>query len=107
MLNKTYVSLEGLGHFKDTVIVSKINSNDSYTPVPAGTKAKSYNVYYKEVSGVKVKANPQPAEGTTLPGSTYWVLGSGSPNDETRAASPSAVKDYVDTAVFGAMAAAY
>ena len=98
MINKAFISLEGLGHFRDSVLVSSIGDN-SFIPVPVGTKAKSYNIYYVQSGTTKIVANPQPTEGTELVANTYWVLGPGSPDDEIRAPSVKALTTYVDNEI--------
>ena len=107
MLNKSFISLDGLQKFLDTVVVSSINSANSFADVPAGTIAKSYVTYYVTSGTTKVKANPQPTAGTSLAGNTYYILRAGSPDDITRAPSVSAMTEYVNTAVFGAMSSQY
>ena len=108
MLTSKFIGIDALGAFKDQVLVDSILSSNSATPVPAGTIVKSYVTYYiKNNQNQYVLPNTQPAVGSTLPANTYYTINAGSPDDVTRAPSVSAVKDYVDTAVFGAMAAEY
>ena len=107
MLNhNTFISPEGLGHFRDRILVDSISQSDSFVAVPAGTTPKSYQIYYSKKeepvgSGQYVYevANPQPT--TTISANTYYLISAGSPADVTRAPSVNALTSYVDGTING------
>ena len=98
MLNRSFIGIEGLGRFRDKLLIDSVNNVNSYTVVPSGTIAKSYVTYYTYNSTTQKysEADPQPEDGSTIAANTYWVIDAGSPVDPTRAPSVAAMTGYVE-----------
>lgn len=95
--NKSFISPEGLGHFRDKILIESIESDDRFVPVPGGTIAKPYQKYYEsyEEQGITYFRLPQTQPTGELAANTWYMVSAGSPSDVTRAPSVNAVTSYV------------